>query len=354
MENNEVKKDKLIESIKTDKSFKDKIFYIFTFLIPVIIYASIYVEDFYMIGIILGFTYIAFLYSFFVRNKNYNSKIDEVERHQQEIDEYCVKVNNNLYVTKNNLIDLDGKPGNDLFISLDDIESVETTYYEYNKGTRVNYKNGKSKTYNYSVDLENALRHKEPINKRKLESNYVKDLYLEGDEIEGKIEVPGLNTHCIISYSNDDNVLNEIENMARVVKSFNHNDFSDAITSTLWAYRGFLKEYGYNIDLYLKHMPIDVDKDSIMKYVKLDTITSLGDTIYFFFEVPWEMEHGFSWIYKNKRLIYVGSGTDMSLTEKELNSEWNFAKSHHLEVSLSGEEKRRIEEEYQQYVEKNK
>ena len=54
-----------------------------------------------------------------------------------------------------------------------------------------------------------------------------------------------------------------------------------------------------------------------------------------------EPEHGLSWVFKEKKNIYVGPGSDID--EEVLNSDFNFAKEYHQEVRLTNEDYLEIE-----------
>ena len=81
----------IIEKMKKERKIGNLIFYIFLFCSDTMLWVGIGV----LIAFLLG------LYFYIKRNNKFLKKISEVENYSKEIDEYCIEIRNDLYVTNN-------------------------------------------------------------------------------------------------------------------------------------------------------------------------------------------------------------------------------------------------------------
>jgi len=346
----------LIDKIKNEKKKSDIVFFISTGCIPIAILGAIYIESFYIISIMFAIFYIFLLFLFIFRNINFDKRINELEMMRNEIDNYCVEIGKNIYITTDNLMILDGNKTKNSIIRLDNIKSVNRVYGDGDSSIRIETKDKKVYLIYYDENMLNRIQTKNVPKTKKVESELVKNFILYDDYATGTIYVPGLKMESeIYVYKNDEHTIEYAETTAKKIKEYTYKDFSDAIECSVWSYYAYLKEHGYDEFLYKNNrITVDVSKNNILNYMTLVNVASETDGIVLQFEVPWDEEHGFSWVFKNKELIYVGSGHDVYPTsnDKVLNGFWNYAKKYHKEVFLSSEEKLKLEEAYKQ-VEKN-
>ena len=349
MEEKVFKYYEIVEKMKNEMKRSNRYFYIFTLFIPVVIWAVFNVENSMGIVYVYGAFYLFELCTYIYRNATFNNKLQELERYQGEIDKYCVEMRSGIYATEYSLMILSGGASKNKIIKLEDIESIDSYTQSDGPGNiRIKLKDGEFIDIPYNNKIVEFLRRKEPPKCKKLESDLVKDLYVYNDYAEGSIFVPALNKYCEISIHDVDNVLKYAEDTARKAREYTINDIKDAITCSLWSYRDYLKEYGYDKSLYRKKIPIDVSENNILDYMLFTGVHATDGGIAFWFEVPWEVEHGFSWVFKGKDLIYVGSGQDIFPNDDSsiLGSSGNYARKYHKEVILTEEDKKRIEETY--------
>lgn len=360
MEEKRISFYELMEIMKKEKKRSDNVFKILTIGIPVIVLITIYVEDFLVLAIAYGIFYLVSLISFILINKNYDKRMTELEKRQGEIDNYCVELEKPVYLTKESLMILSGKAVKNKIIKLDDINSVrKVSDSEGIPSIRIETKDKKSTNIRYKEDVLKRLEVynnsniKKEIKSTKVDIEFVDDFYIYDDYAEGTVYVPGLKKDCrLFVYNNDENTIPYAEKTAKKAQEYTFADFHDALTCTVWAYNDFLKEVGYLDDLYKENMPVEVTADNILDYMALVGIASDDEAsgIAFQFEVPWEIEHGFSWVFKGKELIYVGSGHDVypDSSSSVLEGKWNYAKKYHSEVTLTMEEIQKNKEIYEE------
>ncbi len=193
------------------------------------------------------------------------------------------------------------------------------------------------------------------IESKEISSDLVRNFRMYDDYSEGIVDVPCLNTECgIFVYSADEESLKYAEETARLIQQFTFDDLKDAITCSIWAFRDYLKEFGYDFLKGEDIIPFDVKEEKILKYMSLTNVASEDNGVCFQFEVPWEEEHGFSWVFRGKELIYVGTGHDVYPTssDKALQGDWNYAKKYHDPVEYTEEEQTKLEESYQNAIDK--
>jgi hypothetical protein len=360
MEEKRISFYELMEIMKKEKKRSDNVFKIMTVGIPIIVLLTIFIENFYVLAITYGIFYLVSLISFILINKNYDKRMTELEERQGEIDNYCVELEKSVYLTKESLMILSGKAVKNIIIRLDDIISVRKyTDGEGIPSIRIETKDKKSTNIRYKeevlkrLEVYNSSNVKKEIKSTKVDIEFIDDFYIYDDYAEGIVYVPGLKTDCrLFVYGNDEGTIPYAKKTAKKVQEYTFADFHDALTCTVWAYNDFLKEVGYLDDLYKDNMPVEVTADSILDYMVLVNIASDDEArgIAFQFEVPWEVEHGFSWVFKGKELIYVGSGHDVypDSDSSVLGGKWNYAKKYHSEVTLTMEEIQKNKEIYEE------
>ena len=360
MENKIVKDFEIIENMKKEKEKGKKIFYILTISLVVVIPVGIAKKDFINIAIMFGVVYIFFLIGYFLRNKNFEKKIQDVKDNSIEINNYCIEIYQNMYATKESIMYFCGGFSSNFIIKRNEIESFHIIHSNDSVDTIViKTKSKKKYSVSYSKQLEDILINKNEqvkIEPKVLSSDLVKNFCMYDGYSEGIVDVPCLNTECdIFVYSSDDKSLKYAEETARKIKQFTFNDLKDAIICSIWAYRDYLKEFGYEFLEEKDRIPIDVTEDKILNYMTLTNVVSEDNGVCFQFAVPWEEEHGLSWVFRGKELIYVGSGHDVYPTSQDnvLQGNWNYAKKYHQSVEFTEEERTKIRESYKKANEKD-
>ena len=357
----------IIDKMSKKKRNGNIIFFVTTIIFVIILAAYYKSDNFLDILLILGIAFAISLVFFIIRNRGFSGKIEEIKKYQMEIEEYCEEVTSTVFITKQTLMVLQGGAGSNTFVNLYNIESFREYHDSEGMSTiRIRMKNGGEKVVPYSNKLKEVLSNlnPEPPKATKIESSLVQDFYLHDGYSQGTVFVPGLNEECeIYVFSSDENSIKYAEATAKKAKEYTSADYKEAITCSLWAYRDYLKQYGYDKFLYEKDkIPIDVTESNIMDYMTLTGIASDADEsnsatgIALHFGVPWEIEHGFSWVFKGKELIYVGSGDDVfpDSSEDVLKGDWNYAKKYHEPVTLTAEDDQKIKESYEKVLEEEK
>ena len=298
---------------------------------------------------------IIFVVAAMIKMKNsIDKKVEVIKSYENEIDTHCEAVDIGLYATNNRLIEADNNLKPVKVVEFSKIVSCENKrIYDENStnGTPIiiiTTNDNKKVTLHSNNRLEEILSNffgKESNNKGKyIESSDINDFYQFDDHYEGYINVPVFNVSRCYTWIDSD-VTPEYANMvASLIKSLTYNDIQDALESSIWYYNNDLKEYGYHPESC--KVPLRVNKEEMYKNIKLNSIyiSKVNDNVpgfVFEFKISEVPEENFTWVIKEKNLIYVGrNGADYDFS----NNKNNFVKGYHDPVTLTEEEYRELEE----------
>ena len=355
--------NKIIEIIKNNNKKSKKssygilgIFLVF-FVILIILYIGKKTTNYCYMSIICIAIVLVEIVVILLKDKKANQKIDEILKYKDDIDNYCEEVGNNVYRTKKRLLVI--KPSAIKQVDFDNIvscidgfgySSLGDTYTKY--PTIIVTMSDNSKVTIESNDNIKGLLSKYYSDNNKdnkktgevIKSDAIKDLNKYDDYQQGYIDLPLFNKKECSLWIDSDVSVDYANKVASVIKELKEYDIDSAKESTVWYYNNDLKENGYHPGE--TNIPLKISKYDVLKYLRLEEIyirkQDNNEIIYtIWFKTDMEPEHGISWMFKDKKNVYVGPGSDID--DKELNVNYNFAKDYHQEVRLTNEDYLEIE-----------
>lgn len=358
MNKEKIDTSKLIEEIN-NTSIKGKktscsilgIFLVF-FSILIILYVSNKTSSYLYVAIICLLIVLLEVIVIICKNKFTKEMNNELLKIKDEIDNYCENLGNDIYSTKNRILMIN--PSSIKQIVFSNIVSCTDSFGYRSSGDNytkyptivVTMNDAKKITLKSSNRLKELLskyysgnKEDNKIDGESIRSQVIKDFYKFDDYQQGYIDLPLFSKKDCSLWIDSDVSIDYADKVAKVIKELTETDIDSAKESTIWYHNNDINENGYHKEL--TNVPLRINKDDVLKYLELEEIyirKQSNNEIMFtiWFKTELENEHGISWVFKDKKIIYVGPGSDID--EENLNVEYNFAKSYHQEVKLKNEE----------------
>ena len=345
-----------LEAIKKEKR-KHNIYSVILITAFIIAITICLILENYAIGFTSILLLIYLIFCFIRRNTSFKNDLKELDKFSNEINNTCMSYKYKYYFTREHIILIKMIIGKLIIIPVKEIEKFDYTNDEGTITLTIKLTNDKklflpgdkNLVTLFKEYLEDIPTTNNNIEGKHIKSEHVEDFILYKDYAEGKIYIPAINKSVYQYFDNaDENTIEYAEYLAIYVLTFNKSDIRDALISSVSAYNSELKSIGYSF--FNEEIPLKVDETNILNYMELSsvfvkTLNDKSKALTICFDAPWEPEHGFKWVFKEKELIYAGSGnTPYSDAEESLlDLDINFVINKHPKVTLTEEEYIKLE-----------
>lgn len=288
-----------------------------------------------------------------LKQKKFKEMIEWIHGNQEEINQDCEFMEDNCYATKYRVIKIYPEACKLEQVEFNQIQKIEDSRFVNTDNmqdipaltiTTMDQKKYKwRKTDRLDCILHDDKREEEESEGVKMASSDIKDYYQYDDYQQGFIDVDLLNAKDVSMWMDTDIEESYANQVAHTIKTLTREEIEEALESTVWFYNDNLKEDGY----FNKELPLRMTKEEVLNYITLNEIYPRKEEnqricYTLFFHTEMEPEHGISWGFEDKELIYVGAGADYA--EENLKDDYNYAKKYHDPVTLTEEEYKELEE----------